>query len=93
MVSSQRGSLAASLDESLRNLGVAQSELNGHRLRQAGQGARASPLGPALGDSGLPALSPLQPGSWGLLQELHQLHLKLHDGKGPLVGAPPPTVP
>ena len=35
----------------------------------------------------------LQPGSWGLLQELHQLHLKLHDGKGPLMGAPPPTAP
>ena len=33
------------------------------------------------------------PGSWGLLQELHQLHLKLHDVKPPLLGSPPRVAP
>ena len=31
----------------------------------------------------------VQPGSWGLLQDLHQLHLKLHDVKAPILGSPP----
>ena len=33
------------------------------------------------------------PGSWGLLQDLHQLHLKLHDVKPPLLGSPPRVAP
>ena len=101
LVHTQRGSLAASLDESLRNLGQAHSELHGHRLRQLGQpaiNARSGALrGGGFGGFGAGVSAglagTLQPGSWGLLQELHQLHLKLHDGKGPLMGAPPPTAP
>ena len=30
--------------------------------------------------------------SWGLLQDLHQLHLKLHDVKPPLLGSPPRAI-
>lgn len=33
------------------------------------------------------------PGSWGLLQDLHQLHLKLHDVKVPVLGSPPKAPP
>ena len=98
LVHTQRGSLAASLDESLRNLGQAHSELHGHRLRQLGQPAINARTGALRGGgfgAGVSAglAGTLQPGSWGLLQELHQLHLKLHDGKGPLMGAQPPTAP
>lgn len=77
VVSGQRGNLAVSLDASLRQLGSAHKELHDHRMRHHGR--------PQSFDS--------QPGSWGLLQDLHQLHLKLHDGRSPALGGPPSTVP
>ena len=79
VVFTQRSSLAVSLDQSLRQLGTAHEELHSHRMRMSGKL--------------LPTGLEKQPGSWGLLQDLHQLHLKLHDGTPPAVGAPPSTVP
>ena len=56
----------------LRLVQWGQAELQGHRVRQVGRPLSASEV---------------QPGWWGLLKELQQLHLKLHDGKVPS----PPT--
>ena len=75
VVSVQKGQLAVSLDASLRQLGSAHSELHTHKAMQRSGGAVGA--------------FEVQPSSWSLLHDLHQLHLKLHDAKPPKLGSPP----